>query len=102
MISGRIIAGSFNFIVGKTLVFKTKSNLKFEIISYSILTIILMLISMQGIKFISHYSGISEIVIKPICELMIFAISFLVQRFFIFISKAQILDMNTQNQIGGG
>lgn len=102
MISGRVVAGSFNFIVGKMLVFKTKSNLKFEITSYVILTIILMLISMQGIKFISQYSGISEIVIKPICEFMIFAISFLVQRFFIFTSKAQILNIDTQTKRGEG
>lgn len=94
MIAGRVIAGSFNFFVGKMVVFKTKANLKFEIISYIALTIILMLISMQGIKFISQQSGISEIIIKPICEVMIFAISFLVQRFFIFIAKDDI--------IGGG
>ncbi|RDU64798.1 GtrA family protein [Helicobacter sp. MIT 14-3879] len=99
MISGRIVAGSFNFIIGKRFVFKTKSNLKFEIISYLILTIILMLISMQGIKLITHYSGINEIIIKPICELMIFAISFLIQRFFIFSSKAEILDFKSN---GGG
>ena len=92
MIAGRIIAGSFNFLVGKMLVFKTKSNLAFEIISYTLLTIALMLISMQGIRFISQQSGISEIVIKPICELMIFAISFLVQRLFIFATKSEIVE----------
>lgn len=102
MISGRIFAGSFNFIVGKTIVFKTKANLKFELISYIFLAIALMLISMQGIKFISYYSGISEIIAKPICELMIFAISFLVQRFFIFTSKAQILDSIDEESIGEG
>ena len=100
MVSGRIVAGSFNFIVGKHFVFKTKANLKFELISYTILTIVLMCISMQGIAFISHYSGISEVIIKPICELTIFAISFLVQRFFIFTSKAEILD-STDKSDGG-
>nr|WP_258443080.1 glycosyltransferase [Helicobacter sp. 16-1353] len=102
MLSGRIIAGSFNFIVGKTIVFKTKANLKFELISYISLTIVLMLISMQGIKFISYYSGVSEIIVKPICESMIFAISFLVQRFFIFTSKAKILDSINTESMGGG
>lgn len=91
MIAGRIVAGSFNFFVGKILVFKTKANLKFEIISYIVLTIILMLLSMQSISILSHYSGISEVVIKPFCELAIFAISFLVQRFFIFTTKNDIM-----------
>lgn len=98
MISGRVVSGSFNFIVGKTFVFRTKRNLKFEIISYIFLTTILMFISMQGIKAISYYTGISEIIAKPICELTIFAISFLAQRFFIFTSKTTIL--NSSNRVG--
>ncbi len=87
MISGRVVAGSFNFIVGKTLVFKTKQNLTFEITSYVALTIVLMILSMRLISFLSYWSGISEIAIKPFCELAIFAISFLVQRFFIFVTR---------------
>ena len=94
MIAGRIVAGSFNFFVGKMLVFKTKANLTFEITSYILLTIILMLLSMQAISILSHYSGISEVIIKPFCEGAIFAISFLVQRFFIFATKNDL--------IGGG
>lgn len=97
MTSGRIIAGSFNFIIGKTFVFKSKGNVIFEIISYVMLTIILMLISMKIIVVFSAYSGISEILIKPFCEALIFAISFLVQRFIIFRFKAKILD-----DMGGG
>ncbi|PAF42127.1 glycosyltransferase [Helicobacter sp. 11S02596-1] len=97
MISGRVVSGSFNFIVGKTMVFKTKKNLKFELFAYITLTIILMFISMQGIKLISLYTGVSEIVAKPIGEALIFAISFFVQRFFIFTSKSMIV-----NGGGGG
>nr|WP_275050997.1 glycosyltransferase [Helicobacter jaachi] len=99
MLSGRIVAGVFNFMVGKHFVFKTKSNLAFEITTYTLLMLCLMFISMQGIAFISHYTNISEIIIKPICELMIFAASFLVQRFFIFAPKTQILDsINTESK----
>ena len=94
MISGRIVAGSFNFIVGKNFVFKSKGNVIFEIISYVLLTLFLMLISMKSIAIISTHSGISEILVKPFCEAGIFAISFLVQRFIIFSSKAKILDEN--------
>ena len=97
MIGGRIVAGSFNFIVGKKFVFKSKGNIWFEIFSYAMLTIILMLISMKSIAVFSAYSGISEILVKPFCEAGIFAISFLVQRFFIFRFKAKILD-----DTGGG
>lgn len=97
MVCGRIIAGSFNFIVGKKFVFKSKGNVKFEIFSYAVLTIILMLISMKSIAAFSAYSGISEILVKPFCEAGIFAISFLVQRFFIFRFRAKILD-----DTGGG
>ena len=98
MISGRIVAGSFNFIVGKNFVFKSKGNVIFEIVSYVLLTLFLMLISMKSIAIISTHSGISEILVKPFCEAGIFAISFLVQRFIIFSSKAKILDENR----GGG
>lgn len=97
MVNGRIIAGSFNFVVGKNFVFKSKENVKFEIFGYAILTIILMLISMKSIAIFSAYSGISEILVKPFCEAGIFAISFLVQRFFIFRFRAKILD-----DTGGG
>ncbi|MGX3011078.1 GtrA family protein [Helicobacter sp. 23-1044] len=92
MICGRIVAGSFNFIVGKKFVFKSKGNMWVEMLSYVMLTIILMLISMKSIAIFSAHSGISEILVKPFCEAGIFAISFLVQRFFIFRLRAKFLD----------
>lgn len=109
MLCGRIIAGSFNFIIGKRFVFKSKNNMSFEIISYCFLTLILMLLSYKGIEILSVYSGVSEIIIKPICELGIFAISFLVQRFVIFKPQSEVIQLRKQddscdlkNTSGGG
>lgn len=98
MLSGRIIAGSFNFIIGKKIVFKSSDNFIFQVISYVVLTIILMLVSMKLIEITSSYTGFNEIIVKPICELMIFSISFLIQRLFIFTPKARLIDI----KMGGG
>lgn len=96
MVAGRVVAGSFNFIIGKRFVFKSKENLAFELFSYAFLTIILMLFSMWGIKLIVHYSNLSEIIVKPMCEAMIFLVSFLAQRFIIFKPRGLV------ESIGGG
>ena len=102
MIGGRFIAGSFNFIVGKTMVFKSKNSIFMELGGYVFLTIVLMLLSMQGIKILVSYTGLSEIIIKPICELMIFAISFLIQRLIIFTPSAKITNLSSLDSNGGG
>jgi SAM-dependent methyltransferase len=88
---GRIFAGAFNFSIGKAFVFKSNSNIVRELISYIWLVIVLMLISYSSIRVATMLFNMSPYWAKFIVELIIFILSFSVQRIFIF-SRSNKLD----------
>jgi putative flippase GtrA len=80
----RIVAGSFQFIMGKKWVFKSKSRFIGELIKYILLVGILMLVSYTFIELMVTNFGMNTIVSKLIAELSLFIISFTVQKKVIF------------------
>jgi len=84
IIVARIVAGSFQFFMGKRWVFKSRNKPFLELIKYILLVGILMLISYAFIQVMVTDFGMNTIISKLIVELSLFIISFILQRKFVF------------------
>lgn len=80
----RIVAGSFQFFMGKKWVFKSKSKFISELLKYILLVGLLMLVSYSFIELMVTNFGMNAIISKMIAELSLFLISFIVQKKIIF------------------
>lgn len=85
--SARIIAGNYNFIVNKKIVFRSKSNSTLSFIKYWVLVALLGSISYLGIQTLVNYAHLNLLISKALIETLLFFLSFAVQRDFIFYSK---------------
>jgi glycosyltransferase involved in cell wall biosynthesis len=81
---GRLTAGTFNFIVAKRVVFKSKSTALPEAISYGLLVLLLMFVSNGLISSLQEYLGMSVYTAKLVAEGTLFILSFSAQRLFVF------------------
>jgi len=86
-IAARVIAGNYNFIVNKKIVFKSESNLFYSLVKYWTLVILLGTLSYFGISALVNNSGFNVLVSKVILETLLFFISFTVQRELVFYSN---------------
>lgn len=84
MIFSRLIAANYNFIVNKNIVFRSRSGFLAEFVKYWMLVLILGTISYTGIFFSVKYLYIDKVLSKAIIESLLFFLSFLIQRIFIF------------------
>ncbi|MBY0472082.1 bifunctional glycosyltransferase family 2/GtrA family protein [bacterium] len=84
LIVGRIVAGAFNFSVGKKLVFKSKGNTRREALRFVSLVIALMFVSNFLIQEMVKLFNMNVYVAKALSEGTLFIISFAVQRIMIF------------------
>jgi glycosyltransferase involved in cell wall biosynthesis len=87
MIMARIIAGNYNFMINKNIVFKSDSKVINTFIKYWLLVILLGSISYLGIQTLVTYLNLNLILAKALIETMLFFISFIVQRTLIFNSR---------------
>ena len=79
----RVLAGLFNFFIGKRYVFMSKSNILQEFIKYTLTVIGLGIIAYVGITWLKEL-GVSVLLAKVITEFAIFVVSFYIQRTYIF------------------
>jgi glycosyltransferase involved in cell wall biosynthesis len=87
MVLSRIVAGNYNFIINKNIVFKSDSRAIFLFLKYWLLVLVLGSISYIGIKFLVTYLNLNLILSKALIETMLFFVSFAVQRKLIFLSR---------------
>ena len=87
IISARLIAGNYNFIINKKIVFRSESNLVLSLVKYWALVVLLGSISYLGIQSLVTYINLNAILSKAIVETLLFIVSFAVQRELIFYSK---------------
>ncbi|QCK88183.1 glycosyltransferase [Phreatobacter aquaticus] len=88
----RLMAGVFNFAVGRTLVFRSTAPVMMEAIKYSMLVVVMMLTAYFGIYYLSTYVGVPLLLAKLLVELAVFILGFAVQRVFVFQGAAQSAD----------
>lgn len=83
-IGARIISAAFNYYLNSTFVFCSKESRLKSVISYAMLAGMILMLN-TAILFVLHdYLGFHERAAKLITEMMLFIISFTVQRFLIF------------------
>ena len=81
---GRIVAGSFNFLVNKHVVFRDRRSYLFEAVKYTGLVLALMTVSYQLIKVVVDGFGAPVLAAKLGVEGFLFLVSFAVQRLYVF------------------
>jgi putative flippase GtrA len=89
IILARIVAGTFQFVSGKHLVFRSTRNYKVELIKYISLVGILMMISYGVLTPMVIYLKFNPYIAKVLTEAIIFFLSFSAQRIFVFSKDEQ-------------
>ena len=86
IVLARIIAGIFQFTLGKYWVFKSSNRLAYEFVKYVLLVITLMILSYSLITPMVRYLNFSPYLSKIIAEGLIFLLSFAAQDVFVYSS----------------
>lgn len=84
--SARIFSGIFNFIVNKYIVFRDYylRRLLVESLCYIVLAVFIATASAYSVYFLDSRSNLPVVVLKILVDTILFFVSFLVQRYFIF------------------
>ncbi len=85
-IIARIIAGNYNFAVNKKIVFKSQSRAIWAFVKYWLLVIVLGSLSYLGITASVNFLHFNLLLSKALIEMLLFFVSFAVQRSFVFYS----------------
>lgn len=87
LIIGRLIAGIFLFLMARSIVFKIKSQIMTQMVKYISLTILHLIATIWIVEKISQNNVISPTVSLLIAYLILFTLSFIIQRTIIFRHK---------------
>lgn len=83
-VTGRIIAGTFNFITSKRFVFQSRSSYAKELTKYITLVAFLLFVSNSAISAMVRRLDMNVFLAKVLVEASLFLLSFSIQRTFIF------------------
>ncbi|MAZ44485.1 MAG: dolichyl-phosphate mannose synthase [Legionellales bacterium] len=83
-IFARLVAGTFNFVVSKQMIFRSEASIWPEALKFSCLVLALMGISYVLVHAMVGYLGLNVLVSKVIAEFGLFLLSFAAQRLLIF------------------
>ena len=83
-LTARFVAGSFNFIMSKRLIFKSKATILPEALKFACLVLSLMCISYLLVQALVLYLGVNILLSKFIAEIGLFLLSFAAQRLLVF------------------
>lgn len=81
---GRLVAGTFNFLVNEKIVFKSEGSFAFELAKYVLLVVSLMAVSYQLIVGLVENFQVNVYVAKISVEMFLFLVSFTIQRVLVF------------------
>ena len=88
-ITARLFSAVFNYYLNSTFVFHDTNNRKKSILSYGMLAVMILYLNTLVLYFLNDYLGIDKAVAKLLTEVILFSISFCVQRFVIFNKKLE-------------
>lgn len=80
----RLCSGIFNFWANKRFVFKNEDALVLTGTKYVLAAVLSLLLSTSVLYFLVDYLSVSEMLAKPMAELLTFCLNFLVLRYFVF------------------
>lgn len=85
----RLIAGTFNFVLGKRWIFQSKAKIWPEALKFSALVLFLMGISYALVYAMVEKAGINVLLSKVVVEGSLFLLSFAAQRLLVFNHAAE-------------
>ncbi|MBQ6546585.1 MAG: bifunctional glycosyltransferase family 2/GtrA family protein [Bacilli bacterium] len=83
-ITARLISGTVNYTINKNIVFKSTKNSLLSAIYYIFLAIIILILNTLILKLLVTFIGINAYIAKILTELILFIISYTVQKRFVF------------------
>ena len=83
-ILARIISGTVNYIINKNIVFKSKRKTIESALYYIFLAIVILTLNTLILKLLVSFIGINAFLAKIITEVVLFTLSYVVQRRYIF------------------
>jgi putative flippase GtrA len=87
IVTARLIAGSFNFVANRRVVFRSRGNAAAEGFKYAALVVALMTISYGLITTLVNVAGLNVYVSKVLVEGTLFAASFALQNLVVFAGR---------------
>lgn len=83
-IAARFISAGFNYYLNSTFVFRNSKNKQKSILSYALLACFILVLNSVILFCLNNYLGVEKALAKLITEMLLFLISFTVQKFVIF------------------
>ncbi len=83
----RIVSSLYNFTINKKAVFNKEGDTHKSLVKYYMLVVIQMLASAGGVWLIHHTINKNESMIKILVDVMLFFVSFWIQRLWVFKEK---------------
>ncbi len=83
-IGARIISAGFNFSINRNLVFRSNTHVGKALLRYAVLAAVILAGNTLVLSLLVHTLGVNRYLAKLCTEILFFAISWLVQRCFIF------------------
>lgn len=90
-ILARLISSSLNYTINRKIVFNSNNGICTSATKYFLLALATIIINTIIIQVLVNYLFINELLAKLLAELILFVISWLIQRNFIFNSKEAII-----------
>ena len=86
-ISARVCSAGFNYYLNSTFVFRHRENRKKSLLQYAVLSCCILALNTAVLYALTVFLRLPAAVAKIITELLLFAVSFLVQKLLIFRKK---------------
>lgn len=83
-VAARILSATYNFTINYRTVFKSEGTLLTAILKYALLAIFIMLASGAAVDKLSGLLPVAEVVIKIPVDIILFMVSFIVQREIVY------------------
>ncbi len=83
-IVARVISSTFNYSINRNVVFKDKGNIKNSIMKYYLLAIFILIVNTSLLHLLVNILGLNKYIIKIVIEVVLFTISYSIQKRFIF------------------
>lgn len=97
-LTSRILSSLFNYFTNMTFVFKRKKLPSVSMFKYYVLCIVQLTISWLGVSALCGYMHFDKIIAKIVVDLLLFFISFPIQREWVFKNKPKELKVCTNIQ----
>lgn len=83
-ICARILSATYNFLINYKIVFKSRNRTWKAILRYALLAVAIMLVSGFCVTYLHMWIPVTEVLIKIPVDLILFLVSFFVQREFVY------------------